>query len=71
MPEGAVSPPSQINSRHMSPPVGISSPAPANVVRLTSFPEYEVPEDSSVELIKVVRPKKKPGKKKRTIMDGT
>jgi AP-3 complex subunit delta-1 len=66
MPEGAAPP--QLNS----PSVGISSPAPANPVRLTSFPEYEVPEDSPVEPIKVVRSKKKnPGRKKRTVTDST
>lgn len=70
MPEGAAPP--QLNSQQMSPSVGISSPSPANPVRLTSFPEYEVPEDSPVEPIKVVRPKKKtPGKKKRTVTDST
>ncbi|KIM47679.1 hypothetical protein M413DRAFT_416871 [Hebeloma cylindrosporum] len=70
MPEGAAPPQPPLNSRQMSPAAGISSPAPAVPVRLTSFPEYEVPEDSPVEPIKVVRPKKKnPGKKKRTVAD--
>ncbi|KAF8956094.1 adaptin N terminal region-domain-containing protein [Flammula alnicola] len=43
-------------------PTGSTTP-----LRVSSFPEYEVPEDSPVETIKVVRSKKKTtGKKKRT-----
>jgi len=68
MPEGAVLRHSQFNSQHSSPSAGISPPAPVTSRGLSSFPEYEVPEDSSVEPIKVARQKKtKPGKKKRTV----
>jgi AP-3 complex subunit delta-1 len=67
MPEGAVPLQSQLNS-HSSSPAGTPSPVPATVHGLSSFPEYEVPEYSSVEPIKVARQKKtKPGKKKRTV----
>jgi len=67
MPEGAALRQSQLNPQHSSSPAGISSPAPV-IHGLSSFPKYEVPEDSSVEPIKVARQKKtKPGKKKRTV----
>ena len=68
MPEGVVPPQSQLNSQHSSPPAETSSPDLATPQGLSSFPEYQVPDDGPVEPIKVARQKKtKPGKKKRTV----
>ncbi|KDR85547.1 hypothetical protein GALMADRAFT_53684 [Galerina marginata CBS 339.88] len=64
MPEGAT--PSRPQSTSQSTPA--QSSGFATPVRMTSFLEYEVPDESPVEPIKVVRTKKKtPGKKKRTV----
>ena len=62
MPEGAIQP--TRDSQFASTP---SSGLHAAPVRLSSFPEYEVPSEVQVETIKVVRTKKKgQSKKKRT-----
>lgn len=64
MPEGAVSfPRASATPPIISTPSGASTPA-----RVAMYEEYEVPEENSVEPIKVVRTKKKgTGKKKRTV----
>lgn len=70
MPEGAISTSASSSRRHTPALPELSAPTP---LRVTSFPEYEVPgEDGSTrtstpDAIKVTRAKKKgTGKKKRT-----
>ncbi|KAF9566934.1 Ap3d1 protein [Agrocybe pediades] len=66
MPAGATPP--RLLSAQSTPPTTSQPSGYSTPVRLTSYPEYEIPTDTPVETIQVVRSakKKSSGKKKRT-----